>query len=477
MTVRIRGIYTTALTQRLLDAGVDVVQASPPIQRRFADRDADLAAVPDAVAVETTDDRQGVGIHGEEETVAAVREICTGVGRDALSWADPAGRGAVVDGVVTETLGSGAVVDCGDFEGFLPFGATDGYVEDGDALRVQVTDPTPPWGDDRAELTTELTVTSGLVELSRGRSGASANVPGDRATELVRTVELLSADVPDGWGLRWQRTAEDAEMGALGDALAGAVERAEALDAAVADAPPIEDSVGSDDPVVAAGEATVWVWFGRESRFGLDEARREVESTMDGHHRVKAAARSANTAVDFVEAVCDDPGDGEFPFRAVSEGFGPELGDRLGIHHGKPEGRAFTLGRGEVTECDADAGTLTVERSMTGGGTYDALGTKRESGDTAVTKLKEGRWWYPTVYRDADGERKGTYVNICTPVELFPDAARYVDLHVDVVKHGDGTVERVDDDELDDAVAAGHVPEPLAEQARQVATAVERALD
>jgi len=293
----------------------------------------------------------------------------------------------------------------------------------------------------------------------------------------VRTVELLSADVPDGWGLRWQRAAEDAEMGALGDALADAVERAVALDAAVADAPPIEDNLGSEDPVVADGEATVWVWFGRESRFGLDDVRREVESTMVGHHRVKAAARSANTAVDFVEAVCDDPGDGEFPFRAVSEGFGPRLGDRLGICHGKPEGRAFTLGRGEVTECDPDAGTLTVERSMTGGGTYDALGTPRESGDTAVTKLKEGRWWYPTVYRDSEGDSKGTYVNICTPVELFPDAARYVDLHVDVVKHGDGTVERVDDDELEDAVAAGHVPDPLAEKARQVATAVERALD
>ena len=53
---------------------------------------------------------------------------------------------------------------------------------------------------------------------------------------------------------------------------------------------------------------------------------------------------------------------------------------------------------------------------------------------------------------------------------------RYVDLHVDVVKHADGTVERVDDDELDAAVEAGHVPEKLAEKARAVAGAVENAL-
>ena len=61
-------------------------------------------------------------------------------------------------------------------------------------------------------------------------------------------------------------------------------------------------------------------------------------------------------------------------------------------------------------------------------------------------------------------------------MEVCPDVALYVDLHVDVVKHADGTVERVDDDELDEAVAAGTVPEPLAEKARSVASALENAL-
>jgi len=113
---------------------------------------------------------------------------------------------------------------------------------------------------------------------------------------------------------------------------------------------------------------------------------------------------------------------------------------------------------------------------MTPGGTYDELGVRRESGDTATTTLTEGRWWYPTTYRDAESTVKGTYLNVCTPVEVFPDSVRYVDLHVDVVKHADGTVERVDDDRLDEAVAAGHVSEELAEKARSVAAAIEGAL-
>ncbi|PSQ49783.1 RNA-binding protein, partial [Halobacteriales archaeon SW_6_65_15] len=157
--------------------------------------------------------------------------------------------------------------------------------------------------------------------------------------------------------------------------------------------------------------------------------------------------------------------------------FGPSEGDRLAIQHGKPDGRCFSLGRGEVTACDPDEGKVTVRRTMSGRGTYDALGTDREAGDVAVTKFREGRWWYPTVYRSEDGETKGTYVNVCTPVELFPSAARYVDLHVDVVKFPDGRVERVDDDELDAAVEAGRVSEELAEKTRSVASSVKRALE
>ncbi|WP_435361328.1 DUF402 domain-containing protein [Haloarchaeobius sp. DFWS5] len=472
MKARVRGIYTTALTQLLLDDGHEVVQASPPIRRRFDDHDADLSARPADVDVATTDDRQGVGLSGDHEAVETVRDVCTGVGIDSFAWDDPAPRGAVFDGVVTQTLGSGAVVDLGDSEGFLPFNEYDGYVDAGDVVRVQVHEPTAPWDSDRAGLSGTMVVHDGLVELSRGRDGVSANVRGERATELVRTTDILPQEVPDGWGVRWQRAAADAPMAALGDALAVVAERADELDATLADAGGDPDDAPA---TLVEPEATAWVWFGRECRFGLDEVRRAVEATMPGHHRIKAAHRAASTAVDFVEAVCPDA-DGEFPFQAVSEQFGPMGGDRIAISHGKPEGRLIVLGRGDVVDYDP-AGQVTVERQMSGGGTYDALGVEREDGDTAVTKLKEGRWWYPTVYRDSDGERKGTYVNICTPVELFPDAARYVDLHVDVVKHVDGTVERVDDDELDEAVAAGHVSEPLAEKARSVAAAVERALE
>ena len=489
--VRVRGIYTTALTHLLEDGGeTAVVQASPPIRERF---DAALPPEPADASVWTTDDRQGVGVVGSPAAVRTVVDRALSVGRDALAWRDPTPRGAVYAGEVTETLGSGAVVELTDAtgsgsepdegtdgtdnrealpvanrdpEGFLPYSATASHVAEGDRLRVQVSEASAPWTGGRPVLDTTVRVERPLLTLVRGGGSDVGGGP-----ELA---DLLPTDPPDGWASDWGRAADDADLDALGDALETGADRAASVDDAFTDATAPADAAPD---CYWPGETTAWLRFGRETRFGLDDQRRAVTSTMAGHHRVKAGTERASAAVDFVEAVCpgvtDDAAD--FPFDATTRQFGPREGDSLGIEHGKPDGRSFSLGRGEVTRRDRD-GTVVVEREMSGRGTYDALGVDQQAGDVAVTKFTEGKWWYPTVYRGDDSEKRGTYVNICTPVEIFPDAARYVDLHVDVVKHADGTVERVDDDELDAAEAAGYLRPELAARARDVASAVENAL-
>ncbi|MDG5778792.1 DUF402 domain-containing protein [Haloarculaceae archaeon H-GB2-1] len=460
MTVRIRGIYTTALTHLLTEAGVEVVQASPAIQDRF---DGDFSVAPERATVETVADRQGVGVSGEPDAVETVLDEVTDLGVDTFVWRDPAPEGGIFDGEVTETLGGGALLDLGEATGYLRYGKTDDRIEEGDRLRVQVTDPAAPWERERPSLDTSLSVGGGLLTLARGGSGSRSRQP--------EMAEILPTDPPEGWRPVWSGRADDAGLDALDDALSRGVERAEAVDDALGSAP---DEPGEPGAIVDA-QTTAWVWFGRESRFALDEARRAVTTTMAGHHRTKAANESASAAVDLVEALHPDA-DAEFPFAAVTRQFGPTAGDSVGIGHGKPDGRLIELGDGHVVERDPEKERITVEREMSPGGTYDALGTDREAGDVAVTKFTEGKWWYPTTYRDADGNAKGTYVNICTPVEVFPETVRYVDLHVDVVKHADGTVERVDDDELDAAVEAGYITDALAEKARSVAGAVANAL-
>jgi len=472
-SVRARGIYATALTRVFRQAGLEVVAASPPIRERFADADLGAAAEPD-VDVWMTEDRQGVGVAARGEGhAAAVRDVLAGLGRDAFVWDDPVPRGAVFDAAVDRTVGGGAVLDLGGDgrEAYLPFGNADEHVEVGDRFRVGIREPAAPWSGDRAVAATDVTVPGALASLDRGVDALVKGAAADRE-ELARTTELLAPDVPDNWGVYWQYDATDAGMDALGDALDALAERARRVeDALEAD----DDDDGDALGLVAAPESTCWAWFGRESRTALDEHRRAVTETMPGHHRTKAGSEAASGAVDFAESLGATVD--EFPFEAVTDQFGPTTGDSVAIHHGKPDGSLITLGRGEVTDRDVETGRLTVEREMTGGGTYDALGVDRAAGDTATTRFTEGNWWYPTVYRGEDGERKGTYLNVCTPVEVFPDAVRYVDLHVDVVEHADGTVEVVDRDELQDCVDDGLVSEALAEQALSVARRVESAVE
>ncbi len=464
LAVRLRGIYATALTHRSLEMGYNVVQASPAIDARF---ETAMPAAPADVRVDQTNDRLGIEVSG----VPAAVETATGRyadGLDAIAWRDPTPEAAVFDGVVDRTKPSGAIVGLpGGVEGFLPFDAVDGYVDVGDDLRVQVRDPEPPWSDRAPRLGNTPEVSMGLVTLRRGHDGPTVAADGDDAMELVRSTELLSTTPPDGWGIRWRRTATDASLDALETALKRASEVAEEIEVGCA-------SAESPRQALAVPLATRWIRFGRESRKALDDHRRRVVPTMTGHHRIKATGESASTAVDFAESLCD-PLPESFPFAAVTGLFGPAEGDRVSIEHGKPDGRAFSLGTGRVTGVETD-GTVTVRRELSSRGTYDALGTPREPGDVAVTKVKEGRWWYPTVYRGTDGTRKGTYVNICTPVEVYPDAIRYVDLHVDVIRRPDGSVERVDEDELETATVDGPLSTALADRAREVAASVERAL-
>ena len=478
MNVRVRGIYATALTRRLLAADFEVVDPSGPIRQRF---EAEFGSGPHEVAIESAGDRGGVGVIGDSDGVEAVTDLLGEVAIDALVHGDPAPRGAVFDAAVTDTVRGGAVVDLDGREGYLPFSDTDDRIEEGDELRVQVYEPAAPWGDDRPLVRTELRAYAGPATLRDGKEGTTVDGRGGPAArELAGLTELVDVDVPEGWGIAWDRAAVNIEMADLRSSLTRAAERAEVL----ADL----DEEAAPPRRLAAPEETAWCWFGRESRFVLDADRREVTTTMPGHHRVKVCGNRAGDAVDFAEALAADgagsfgegwgageAADAEFPFEAVASKFGPEEDDEVRIEHGKPDGRLFSLGRGRVSTLDVEDREITVRRTMSSRGTYDALGTEREPGDIAITRLREGRWWYPTAYRGEDGDSKGTYVNICTPLEIFPNAVRYVDLHVDVIKRPDGTVERVDDDELDAAVEAGHVSEELAEKAREVASTIEDA--
>ncbi|MFB6162638.1 MAG: DUF402 domain-containing protein [Halococcoides sp.] len=463
--VRVRGIYATAVTARLLDAGERVVQPSAAIRERV---DAPFGDGPADATVRTSNDGIAIGIHGGPEAVPSVVDRLT-VGRDAITHS-VVPEGAIYRARVADTLGGGAVLDIGDGEAYLPDDAVDDHVETGDVRVVRIDESRPPWAD-RPVADGSIRVDGRLVSLVSGGTAREARGPD------LRT--LIDVDAPEGWAIRWGDAADVDRLAAIEATIEALSDRARAIDDTL-DAGDESASVDGDESADAtpgplwADRASAWIRLGREGRDALDDDRRSVTSTVPGHHRIKAGGHTAGRAVDFLEATdAVDAIEGP-PIAAALVAFGPDEGDRVAIEHGKPDGRAIDLGSGTVVS--RDGASIELEREMHSSGTYDGLGTPREAGDIATTTYTEGQWWAPTVYRSSEGEYRGTYVNVSTPVELFPDAVRYVDLHVDVVKRPDGTVERVDEDELAAAADAGDLSDELAERARTVADAVENAL-
>jgi hypothetical protein len=217
------------------------------------------------------------------------------------------------------------------------------------------------------------------------------------------------------------------------------------------------------------------VEFPSLSKEDLDRIRGEVVPTLRGHHRFRIIA---SEYVDLVEGEVE-----RYPLKmakmevalrkrlildALEEGKG------LRIEHVKPEGSLIQLRGGEITFLSADKTEMTIRRTL-GTGRYDGLGLIIEEGDYALTRVKEGGWLVKHSYFSAEGDLRGHYWNINTPVEFYPDKIRYIDLHVDVILEKErGKLEIIDRDQLERLALEGYIKEGLADKARELAEALIR---
>lgn len=463
-SIRVRGIYTTALTAQLQQAEFEVVDPSPVIRERFGGV---FGTGPPTTRIWSTPCRRGIGIAGEDSAVDDIADLIASEGRDTFVHRGIHPTGSIYAAEVEQTEESGAIVRLEGGTAFLPYRETAGYVETGDSLAVQVVDPYPPWSSSkRPVVSSHPRVPGTFLSLVSG-TDRRISAP---STELQRLGELADPgiELPDHWGIELHEAASGQNPDALTTELHQLAEDVDAVREGF-----VAARTTSPSNRVSTIESLTWVRFGRESRFDLDAVRADVTPTIEGHHRLKAAGKPAASVPDYVERE-EDPSL-SFDAGAALRAFGPSKGSTVRIDHGKPTGETLVLGHGEVVERPRpDA--IVVRRSLGAGGTLDGLDHPKEAGDVAETTFVEGKWWYPTTYRDSAGEIKGRYCNVGTPIEILSNRVQYVDLYVDVVATSDGIVETLDRQELADAVSEGNVAPTLAERARTVAASIKEAL-
>ena len=224
-------------------------------------------------------------------------------------------------------------------------------------------------------------------------------------------------------------------------------------------------------PVRVKAEAPCLLWegypvldaeFPAPAKKRLDEIRSRVAPTLPNHHYYRACGGAISESLSLAEKLLEAGRPEEEVmqlFKEVVEREAP-LNQRLQIIHVKLDGRIIRLGLAEVKERRED-GCLRLVRAIKSRGVYDGLGTPREPTDLAITDVKPGSWYFCTTYLSSGGESKGVYININTPVELYPNKIRYVDLGVDVCIKPDGEVKVLDLEEPVKAAEQGVISQRL----------------
>jgi len=228
-----------------------------------------------------------------------------------------------------------------------------------------------------------------------------------------------------------------------------------------------------DDVVVREGESPeallegiryVDVEFPALSKKKLDEIRRSVAPTMDSHHYYKACGVNISSALDMAEKLLEKGGSyGEVErlLKQTIRAKYPIESSLIEVQHVKLNGEILSLGKAVIEAFDRSRALIRFRRIFKKKGVYDGLKIEKAPGDCAVTETKIGGWHAKTRYYAKGGRYKGTYINLNTPVELYPYGIRYVDLEVDVCVWPNGRVRKLDEKKLKRATAEGIVTPKL----------------
>jgi len=218
--------------------------------------------------------------------------------------------------------------------------------------------------------------------------------------------------------------------------------------------------------IIEPSQGRLNVEFPFLSKKKLDNLRGMVTPTIDGHHYYKACGGRISSLLDMAERMLEigsPPNEVENLFKETIRSEYPDVGSMVLIEHVKIDGRVLHLGDAQIIEFDEETNLIMLNRVFTKAGIYDGLRTRKEPGDYAITDLKVGEWIFQTKYFSKDGRYKGTYINLNTPIELYPQRIRYIDLEVDVCLWPDGKVETVDLDELEKKISQGYISKRLGE--------------
>ena len=427
MFIRVRGIYATALTNLFLSNGFNITQPGEIVAKRFSLK---RETIPADVTVKDREDKKGIVIIGDKETVKKLASIFKKAFTCSIFKEYSYGIYDCFKGKILRKERGLWIVEIPGGYGFLEY---NGKLREGDIVFVHVKKPflsEPPL------LRYGIAVSGKYARLIQyGRVTFSRHIKNkNRRKELMTLSAFLKLE---NWGIRWR---SNANFGKFEDIIAEleSLKRKALKIAKLEDEPPC---------FVSKGDAIFEIIFSLEDKLKLDGIRNEIVSTLKGHHYFKSLQDISSDVFDWLEYVLDCCDKSRVESRAWNR-LHSAVENKIILEHERVNGNIIRI-HGEIVLKNDQY--LKIRREVRSNGLYDGLGIEKRKGDIIFSYIKVGSIFLPHVYYSCRGDLKGMYVNVNLPIERKSSGIYwYVDLGIDVVAEASGKAKIIDQKELEE---------------------------
>lgn len=442
MHVRVRGVYSTAITKILLDNGISISHTSKKIRERFSlpeNRE------PPTVTIKDTDQKHGIVIVGEYEHGKRVYEVIRDSIKDCFCWVSKLPLHSIIKGRVIEVKEGKSIVDLGEHKGVINC-----ELETGSEILVDVARPFLPH-EDLARLSRNYTIYGKYVALIRGLERKvifSKHLTNKKLKQdLLAMTTILNIE---GWCIKWRSSAAIGDLNQMLKDLQQTFEKAEDIIKRGENA-----NVGE---VIYDGEFFAIICFGRNAKNFLDEVRNEVLPTIKNHHILKSMNESE--VVDISEHMLSmGVGSRDKISESAMSYITSLMKEQKSIsieHVSVLSGEVKKLTPGKLVEVEGNF--YRMKRIFKSKGILDGLNVQKMPGDYDVMEFSTDLPVVLHKYYGKDNDFKGVYVNLNTPPEISRNYIRYIDMEVDVVA-SDKEVKVIDKELLEKAYNLGIISE------------------
>ena len=428
--VRVRGIYSTAIVQLLLDNNIPIADLSLVLKERFNIRN-EQENIP-VVTIKDTNDKKGFIIYGDPELSDKVLYVLKENVSDIVTIRSLFNKYSTILVKVLEKTSKGYIVELpGKRKGLLE---TERRHNIGDKIIAYVVS-----GVNRIILYEGIAIVGKFVRLiEHEKNKFSKHIKNPEKKTLLLSM-LTNIEKPPHIGIYFRSSCNIASLTDILDEIQRLISHYVSLK--------IKAREENEISQVTQGEALYINFLPFETKNKFDLFRRKRISTLNFHHYIKSTNTQEKECLDLLEFVSSDTSSKKLIDYHVENILRRIKGKDIKFIHQWPSLDHYTY---TCSVYKISYPLIYCRRYVSKEGIYDGLKIDKKPGDIIVTLFA---LFSPVIIHTymRDNKVLGSYININSPMEVLnPAEFWYIDYHIDIIKKN-GLVYEIDSTKLEES--------------------------